>query len=230
MKRILTAGLLSLAAVAAGGCGNGSGFDVSNSARVRAVNAVSAGATLAISIGGNRIADNLGYSQATDYNGVDAGEQEVVVQTVVGQVKLVDQQTAFTAGADYTMLVVGQQTNVSLLNVTDDNSPPPTGQAKFRVINVIPGNLLAFDVYFTAPGADLTAATPTLTNITSGNASSYAALAAGTYQVRITPAGGKTAVVDAGTLTLNAGDIRTALVLPAPGGGPPFSAVLLTGG
>jgi hypothetical protein len=231
MKRILTAALLSILAVAAGGCNdNGSGFGVSNQARVRAVNAAPDAATLKVSVGGNTIGDNLSYTQATDYKTVDSGEQEVVVETVVGQQKIIDQQSAFTAGADYTMLVVGAGSDVTLLNITDDNATPPSGQAKFRVIDAIPGAPVSFDVYFTSPGTDLTTATPSLTNLTTGTASSYAALAAGTYQVQITQAGSKTVLVDGGTVTLNAGDIRTAVLLAAPGGGTPYSAVLLTGG
>jgi hypothetical protein len=43
----------------------------------------------------------------------------------------------------------------------------------------------------------------------------------------VTPAGTLDVVIDSGTLTLEAGDIRTGIAVDAPGGGDPFDALVL---
>ena len=50
---------------------------------------------------------------------------------------------------------------------------------------------------------------------------------AGDYQVRVTPAGIKTVVIDSGTLTLSSGQVRTAIAVDAAGGGAPFDLLVL---
>ena len=47
----------------------------------------------------------------------------------------------------------------------------------------------AVDVFLTAVGADLAAATPTYSGLTYRGVSAYTAIAAGTYQLRAVPAG-----------------------------------------
>jgi hypothetical protein len=83
------------------------------------------------------------------------------------------------------------------------------------------------DIYVTAPGADLEAATPALTGVPFGAASDYLTVPAGDYQVRVTPAGTKIVAIDSGTLALAAGQVRTVIAVDSPGGGAPFDFLLL---
>ena len=58
-----------------------------------------------------------------------------------------------------------------------------------------------------------------LTNVPFGAAAPYLAVPAGDYQVRVTPAGTKTVVIDSGALTLARGQVRTAIAVDTPGRG-----------
>lgn len=86
------------------------------------------------------------------------------------------------------------------------------------------------DVFVTAPGADLAATAPVGTFEFKGTIGP-AEVAAGDYQVRVTPAGDPTTVVyDSGTVTLNSGDDLTITALPNVSGGPaPITLVALNG-
>ena len=83
------------------------------------------------------------------------------------------------------------------------------------------------DIYVTAPAANLATTAPTLTNVPFRAASSYLEVPAGTYRVRITPAGTKTVAIDVNDVALAAGQVRTAVAVDAPGGGAPLGAILL---
>lgn len=68
---------------------------------------------------------------------------------------------------------------------------------------------------------------PPLTNVPFGGASDYLTVPAGDYQVRVTPAGSKTVAIDSGSLTLAAGQVRTAIAVDNTGGGAPFDFLML---
>ena len=108
----------------------------------------------------------------------------------------------------------------------DDNSTPAAGNARVRAIHGAPG-APAVDIYVTAPGADLETTIPLLASVEFGDVADYIEAPAGDYQVRVTPAGTKTVVIDSGTLTLSSGQVRTAIAVDAAGGGAPFDLLVL---
>jgi hypothetical protein len=227
MQRLKFMALVVLAA--AGACGDdGEGFDPTDEVQIRAVNAAPGAPALEVRITDTQIADNLAYGQSTNYETVSGGNQILRVNSDFGDQneELFAVEAPLTAGAAYTAVVTGGDGGIIPILITDDNSPPPTGQAKFRAMHAAP-TAEQVDVYVTAPGADLAATTPTFTAITFGTASSYATLPAGAYQVRVTPTGLPEVLIDSGALQLNEGDIRTAVAIESPAGGAPYSAVVL---
>jgi hypothetical protein len=79
----------------------------------------------------------------------------------------------------------------------------------------------------TAPGGDISTVSPTVSNLAFKSATDYLSVAAGSYEVFVTPTGTKTVAIDTGAINLTAGQIRTAVALDAPGGGVPLSVILL---
>jgi tetrahydromethanopterin S-methyltransferase subunit D len=88
-------------------------------------------------------------------------------------------------------------------------------------------------VFVTAPGADLAAAAPTLANVPVRGVSAYLTPAAGTYQVRVVPAGTAPAAraasvaINVASLVLAAGANRTIVAADRSQGGTPLQAFVL---
>jgi hypothetical protein len=125
------------------------------------------------------------------------------------------------------VIASGLVSDIAPIVLEDDNSAPATGNVKVRAIHGAP-SAPAVDIYVTAPGADLLATTPVLANVAFGDVADYIEAPAGDYQVRVTPAGSKTVVIDSGTLTLASGQVRTAIAVDAAGGGAPFDLLLFS--
>jgi Domain of unknown function (DUF4397) len=131
-----------------------------------------------------------------------------------------------TDGTDYTVIASGLVASIAPIVLEDDNSAPGSGNARVRAIHGAP-SAPAVDIYVTAPGADLETETPALSAVEFGDVADYIEAPAGDYQVRVTPTGTKTVVIDSGTLSLASGQVRTAIAVDATGGGAPFSLLLL---
>lgn len=144
---------------------------------------------------------SLGYTAATpatlpapataNYAPILAGNRTLVLQrTANTSVTVATFTFAMTADQDRTVYAVGGTAGgaVTSFLTTDDNTAPAAGQTRLRVVNLSP-TAGAVDVFITAPGADLAAATPAVANLANQAASTYVVVAAGTYQVRFVPAG-----------------------------------------
>lgn len=138
------------------------------------------------------------------------------------------------AGQDRTVYAVGGRagTAVTAFVTTDDNGAPAAGQARVRLVNLSP-TAGAVDLFVTAVGADLAAATPTAAGLAVQGSSAYVALPAGTYQVRAVPAGtpaaGRAAAVtiNLASAALGAGAVRTIVAADNSVGGAPLRAFVL---
>jgi len=192
-------------------------------ARLRAIHASPDAPAVDIYVDGQRAAANIAYRSTTDYLEVPAGARNVQVRAAGTATTVIDATLTLAAGVDYTVLATGRVASIAPLVLTDTNTAPAAGNVRVRLVHGAP-TAGTVDIYVTAPNADLAGAAPTLAGVPFRGYSPYLSVPAGSYRVRITPAGSKTVAIDSGTLTLAAGLIRTGIALDNAGGGAPFAA------
>jgi hypothetical protein len=227
MKRSLLSLLLAAGALTAA-CGddNGNTGPGAGSARVRVVHASPDAPNVDVRVDNAVALSNVPYLGVSDYLTVPAGSRNLKVNAAGTATTVIDADAPLTDGRDYTVIASGLVSAIAPIVLQDDNTPPAAGSVRIRAIHGAP-SAPAVDIYVTAPGADLAAATPALTDVVFGEVADYLEAPAGSYQVRVTPTGSKTVVIDSGALTLTSGQVRTAIAVDAAGGGAPFGLLLL---
>ena len=220
-KLIALAVLASAATVAA--C---SDDDPATTTRLRAVHLSPDAPNVDIIVNGSQVATDVAYDESTDYYAIPSGTTDIQVQAVGSNDDVLAASPSLAANTDYTVIAANLLASIEPLLLTDNNTAPTAGNVKVRVVHGAP-SAPAVDVYVTAPGADLATATPTLTGVSFKGVSAYLSVPAGDYEIRVTPTGTKTVVIDSGTVPLASGQIRTVIATDAPGGGEPFGAIVL---
>lgn len=137
----------------------------------------------------------------------------------------IEADLALEANTIYSVLAVGDLMNIEPLVLAEDPRPVATA-AKVRIVH---GSFSAgdVDIFVTAPGADITAETPTFTAVPFKASTGFVELAAGDYDVTVTPTGTTTAAIGPATITINDGGVYTAIARDAEGGGTPLGLILL---
>jgi hypothetical protein len=224
--RLLTLALA--AAVFTAGCSDDddSGTGPTTEAGVRVVHASPDAPSVDVLVDDAQVLTAVPYLGSSSYLDVPSGTRNVKVNATGTSTTVIDTDLQLAVGTDYTVIAGGLVSSIEPLVLTDDRTAPPAGNVKVRAVHGAP-SAPAVDVYVTEPGADIATATPVLTSVPFGAASDYLSVPAGDYQVRVTPAGSKTVVIDSGSLTLAAGQVRTALAVDSPGGGAPFDLLVL---
>jgi hypothetical protein len=195
-------------------------------ARVRVVHASPDAPDVDVLLDDAEVLADVPYLTASDYLDVPAGNLNLKVNAAGTATTVVDADLSLVDGTDYTVIATGLAEAIEPIVLQDDNSAPASGNARVRAIHGAPG-APAVDIYVTAPGADLETTIPLLANVEFGDVADYIEAPAGDYQVRVTPTGTKTVVIDSGTLTLSSGQVRTAIAVAAAGGGAPFDLLVL---
>jgi Domain of unknown function (DUF4397) len=190
---------------------------------------------------------NLGYGATTPatlpspsnatYSPILTGSRTLVLKktadtTVVVATYFVD----ISENTDYTVYATGGVGGapVTFFSVINTNPVPTASQVEIRIVNYSPA-AGAIDVFITAPNADLSAATPTVSSPGAPDpGTSYVVFAPGTYQVRAVPAGTAPAarstsvVLTINNLVLAGGTGRTIVIADRAAGGAPITGFVLT--
>jgi Domain of unknown function (DUF4397) len=195
-------------------------------ARVRVVHASPDAPSVDVLLDDAEVLSDVPYLAASDYLAASAGDHNLKVNAAGTATTVIDADVTLADGTDYTVIASGLVAEITPIVLVDDNSTPAAGNARVRAIHGAP-SAPAVDIYVTAPGADLEAAVHVLTGVAFGDVADYLEVPAGDYQVRVTPAGTKVVAIDSGSLTLESGQVRTAIAVDASGGGAPFDILLL---
>jgi hypothetical protein len=236
MLRLLKALPLALAVAAltffTTSCGS------SSQAQVRMVHAIPNAPALDVDINGTIDFPDIlfdGFQPSSGYKSVPSGSvtiQAFDTGTTTNPIFGTNGVTASLSGStQYTVvlagLVNGAGTNaLAVLQKTDNNTAPTSGNVEFRIIDASPSSPGTVDVFIVPPGTDITqpAVTPQVSGLVYQQASpSYISLAAGTYSVIATTSGSKVPFISQDFPLPTAGMIRTLVLVDNTGGGSPPS-------
>jgi len=189
---------------------------------------------------------NLGYGASTPatlpspsnatYSPILTGTRNLVLKKTADTTVVVGTFTLLiTENTDFTLYATGGVGGapVTFYSVIDPNPVPTASQVEVRIVNYSPASG-AIDLFFTAPNADLSTATPTASSPGAPDPGGYFVLAPGTYQVRAVPAGTAPAarstsvVLTINNLVLTGGTGRTIVIADRAAGGAPITGFVLT--
>ncbi|MFL5530249.1 MAG: DUF4397 domain-containing protein [Gemmatimonadaceae bacterium] len=248
-------GLLAALAVMTVGCGTKEAtgpLESGPQGRVRFVNLVTDPARNPVNavLEGVPFGVNLGYGGTTPsslpapatafYSPILTGERTLILQrTADPNVTVATLTFTIAEGQDHTVYAQGGTGGGAITGwMTIDPTPAPAaGQVAVRIVNMSSTGG-AMDFFVTAPGADLSTATPTAANLAYHGETAYVNLAAGTYQIRAVPAGTAPALRST-SVVINftppttpapfpSGSARTIVAADAAGGGAPLRAFLIS--
>ena len=190
---------------------------------------------------------NLGYGASTPatlpspsnatYSAILTGPRTLVLKKTADTTVVVGNlDVLITENTDFTVYATGGTGGapVTFFTVINTNPVPTASQVEVRIVNYSPA-AGALDVFITAPNADLSAATPTVSSPGAPDpGTSYVVFAPGTYQVRAVPAGTAPAarstsvVLTINDVVLPAGTGRTIVIADRAAGGAPITGFVLT--
>nr|WP_136249648.1 DUF4397 domain-containing protein [Ningiella ruwaisensis] len=219
------AGSSPVSLVVADGSASSVILDAATPAEVRAIHAVAdapAVDVLAVVPQGDDIVlfDAAPFKGVTQYIEVAGGDYviDVVADADNSVVAINDVALSVMPGVRYTAIANGMLTSDPAtinLDVAVDDVRPLATAAQVRIFHASPSTP-AVDIYVTADG-EIDEASPAFTEVpysAEGLVSTgYVQLAPGDYVVSVTPAGTKTVALETDVLSLNGGDVYTALAV-----------------
>lgn len=220
MKRsqLLGSTLVLLILFAGAGCKSAS--TIAANAQFRSMNASVEQPSLNVLLTTSTQASDLAYPTASAYSAEAPGGYTLHVEPAGTTTTLINQPLVFQSATFYTFIAAPTafaSPNLTPIILTDDNTPPNGGQMKLRIVNASP-DINNLDVYIGSPGNGVQNATPAVSNLAFQSASAYQSLAPGNYELYFTPTGQKRILIDSGTISFSAGQIRTIVALDTTGG------------
>ncbi|HXD07606.1 MAG TPA: DUF4397 domain-containing protein [Burkholderiaceae bacterium] len=204
---LLAAATVTLLAACGGGGSNDNLDDRLGIAdpKLRLVHAVPGGPDVSLWRNGLKDADATGiaYKTASKYYVINEGRTDLQIKTASGDTAVAAAQLDSNRGHRYTLVALPGSSGVDVLAIDDPYQKGLTSEkARVRVANAAV-NTQAVDIYLTAPNADLNTAAPQFASVgykaanpPTGNDS--VEFDGGDYQLRVTTAGTKTVIFNAG--------------------------------
>ncbi|MBY5992070.1 DUF4397 domain-containing protein [Ferrimonas balearica] len=218
MKRITQALLLSLSAVFLVACDDDDDDIVVTpppvnpvtNTYVRVLHASPDAPMVNITVDGANALEMVDYMDASGFLELEAGMYSIGVDailpggdttTVIGPADL-----DLSGDIEYSVVALGKVADGTLepLILMRDKAEFGAGNIQLQVLHASP-DAPAVDIYLTEPMADISMMEPALAAVPFKGFSDLIEVAAGDYQVRVTPTGDKTVVFDTGGLSLPAG-------------------------
>ena len=205
-------------------------FDVAAPASVRVVHDSPDAPPVAIIATINNVAStlvpSLTYEAFTPYESLTPGAYTFGITPASNTSQVLATQTlTLRAGSEQAIYAFGKLANL-VTQVTWDDRRRLATEAKLRIIQGSPsaGNA---DVYLTAPGAGIASLTPTYSGVPFMGDTGFQGFAAGSYDLTVTVAGSKSAVIGPVTVSIINTGVYTVVAREAPGGGAPYGLILL---
>ena len=195
------------------GCG-------STSSHARLMNAMVGISSIDMLLDNKSIVTGVGYGAASGYVNIASGSRNMIIESTGSSSPLINQTAAFPSG-DGTVIA----TDSGAVVLTDNNDTPSSGNIKIRVVNASP-TLGTVDVYIVTSGSSIAGTNPAFSSLNYQSATGYQTLAAGSYQVILTPPGQQFAVYTSSGQSFASGEIRSFVALDAQNGG--FTTAVLS--
>lgn len=211
-------GAAPISLVALTGAGSLEVLDVDTPTSLQVIHASPDAPDVDVVVDGSVLVPGLAFPDATGFVEVPGATYNVVVTAAgnPGVVAIGPVDLDLNPGVRHSVFAVGELANIEPLILTDDPRRVATN-AKVRIVHASP-TAADVDIYVTAVGADINAEMPTLENIPFKANTGFLALAAGDYDVTVTPTGTKTAAIGPATISISDGGIYTAVARdPLPG-------------
>ena len=166
-------------------------------ASIRVINLMPQAAGLDVQIGGQLAFSAIPFQSLTGYQSYENTATSFVVNVTGSPTNTLSFSYNLAGEQPYTLLIYGSLDNMSASLLQEVASAPTNGNIQLSVFNAAI-NQASFDIYVTAPGADITNVGPNFFNVVYNSTSLNLAFPPGTYQIRITTQGTKTVIYDSG--------------------------------
>jgi hypothetical protein len=224
MKKLLTV-LLLLSNMALSGCDSSTSFS-GEVARLRVLHASPDAPAADVLFDSLLVLSGLNFGESSDYIKVDQGTRRIRVSEAGTTSSFIDVNYTLLDDKDYTFVIANYLSTIQAFLIEDDKGNPDFGKFSLRFLQVAPGAPF-MDAYVSKQDQEIATLEPKVSKMRFGDVSEYFDYDEGKYRIEMTRFRQKTPLIDTGFLPFNAREIRTIVALDAPGGGPPYRAILL---